>query len=142
MEDAEPLQRKRHRATEPTSDDILLKGRETWGRDPQKVRSTMTEDGDFWEHFRCGALIALQLWNLSFTTGTVPDGGTLMNLLWTLMFLNVCPKSSVLSRLCDGTDPKTIRKHLWGKDADIGFIEAIANLEPFVASCVVCNEHT
>jgi len=97
----------------------------------------MTEDMDFQECFGCGALNALQLWNLLFTTGTVPVGGTLMRLLWTLMFLNVCPKISVLLRLCGGADPKTIRKHLWGEDADIGFIEAIANLEQFVASDVV-----
>ena len=142
MDDAEPLQRKWHRASKPTLGDLLMKGREIWGRDQNIVRSTMTEDRDFREFFGCGALIALQLWNLLFTTGTIPVGGTLMHLLWTLLFLKVYPQSSVLSRLCGGADPKTIRKHVWGEDLDIGFIEAIANLEPFVVSCVVYNEHT
>ena len=92
----------------------------------------MVEDRIFREFFGCGALVALQVWSLLFTTGTIPLGGTLMHLLCTLSFLNVYPKSSLLARLC-GADAKTVHKHTWGETPEIGFIEAIANLEPLVA---------
>jgi len=42
----------------------------------------------------------------------------------------VYPKSSLLARLF-GADAKTVHKHIWGKPPEI-FIEAIANLQPFV----------
>jgi len=134
----ETEQRKRQRPDKPTVEDLLKKARETWGRSPDKSQSTMVEDRSFRKFFGCGALVALQVWSLLFTTGTIPLGGTLMHLLWTLLLLKVYPKSAVLARLC-GADAKTIRKYVWGEiDASaIGFIEAIANLEPLVVSKTV-----
>jgi len=118
-------QRKRARDDKPQLEDVLQRARQIWGRDPNKSQSTMVEDRSFREFFGCGAMVALQLWSLLFTTGAIPGAGTLMHLLWTLLLLKMYPKTLALARLC-GADAKTVRKYIWGEGTDMGFVEATA----------------
>jgi hypothetical protein len=99
-----------------------------WSRDPDKARTTQTEDRDFREHFGCGVLVALSLWGLLLTTDLLPDDGTLEQFLWTLMFMKIYGKQKTMCSLCGGIDPQTFKK--W---AEL-FVEAISSLEPMVVS--------
>jgi hypothetical protein len=42
--------------------DVICHARMIWGRDPDKARTTLMEDGRFCEYFGCGAQTALALW--------------------------------------------------------------------------------
>jgi hypothetical protein len=77
-------------------------------------------------NFGCGVLVALSLWGLLLTTASLPDGGTLEQLLWTLLFMKTYAKQKTLCSLCGGIDPQTLQK--WVKL----FVEAISSLEPKV----------
>jgi hypothetical protein len=129
-DDLPPLslrQNKRQRPVRPEAQDLLRLARVIiWSRDPDQARSTQTEDRDFREHFGCGVLVALSLWGLLLTTASLPDGGTLEQLLWTLLFMKTYAKQKTLCSLCGGIDPQTLQK--WVKL----FVEAISSLEPKV----------
>jgi hypothetical protein len=127
-----PRMNKRQRPVRPEVQDVLRLARIIWSREPDKARSTQTEDRDFREHFGCGVLVALSLWGLLLTTALLPDGGTLEHLLWTLMFMKTYAKQKTLCSLCGGIDPQTLKK--WVKL----FVEAISSLEPMV---VRNNQH-
>jgi hypothetical protein len=127
-----PQTNKRRRPVRPEVKDVLQLARVIWSRDPDKARSTRTEDRDFREHFGCGVLVALSLWGLLLTTALLPDDCTLEHLLSTLMFMKTYAKQKTLCSLCGGIDPQTLKK--WVKL----FIEAISSLEPMV---VRNNEH-
>ena len=45
--------------------DLMGYAREIWSKDKDKTRSIATEDRDFQEFFGCGALAALEVWELS-----------------------------------------------------------------------------
>ena len=128
-DDLPPLSRrenKRQRSVRPEAQDVLRLARVIWSRAPDKARSTQTEDHDFREHFGCGVLVALSLWGLLLTTASLPDGGTLEQLLWTLLFMKTYAKQKTLCSLCGGIDPQTFQK--WVKL----FVDAISSLEPNV----------
>ena len=108
--------------------DVIRHARMIWGRDPDKARTTLTEDRCFREYFGCGAQTALALWALILSSAMLPEGGSLQHMLWTLLFMKVYTKSEVMSRLCGGADKTTIRKWVWL------FIPAIASLESLVVS--------
>jgi hypothetical protein len=111
---------------------VLRLARVIWSRDPDKARSTQTKDRDFREHFGCGILVALSLWGLLLTTAPLPDGGTLEQLLWTLLFMKTYAKQKTLCSLCGGIDPQTLQK--WVQQ----FVDAISSLEP---NMVRSNQH-
>jgi hypothetical protein len=123
-----PRNNKRQRPVRPEVQDLLRLARVIWSRDPDKVRTTQTEDRDFRELFGCGVLVALSLWGLLLTTDLLPEDGTLEHLLWTLMFMKVYAKQKTMCSLCGGIDPQTLKK--WTEL----FIEAISYLEPMVVS--------
>ena len=77
---------KRKRNTDLGTNDVLRQARFIWGRDQEKKRATGSEDRDFREFFGCSILVFQALWSLLLTTGTLPEGGTIMHLLWTLLF--------------------------------------------------------
>lgn len=119
---------KRQRPVSPDADDVLRKAREVWSRDPNKERSTQTEDRDFRDHFGCSVMVFLSLWGLLVTMDIVPSGGTIEHLLWTLLFLKTYAKQKVLCSLAGGVDDETFAKWTWK------FIFAISELEVHVVS--------
>ena len=44
--------------------DLMGHAREIWSKDKDKTRSITIEDRDFREFFGCGAIVALELWEL------------------------------------------------------------------------------
>jgi hypothetical protein len=135
FEDMPPLsarEKKRQRPVRPEVQDFLRLARIVWSRDPEKARTTQTEDRDFREHFGCGVLVALSLWGLLLTADLLPDDGTLEHLLWTLMFMKTHAKQKTLCSLCGGTDSQTLKK--WVEL----FAEAVSSLEP---TLVRKNQH-
>ena len=126
--------RKRQRSEAPHADDVLRIVRGIWGRDGLRERSTQTEDLEFRSFFGCSVAVFLSLWSLLGTTDTIPEGGTITHLLWTLLFLKVYSNAKSLCALVGGVDPETFRKWTWL------FIPAIANLEPLVVSGATCCE--
>lgn len=121
---------KRKKEASPEVDDFYRLGKEMQNRCGSSIGAFTTEDRRFREFFGCGALVALALWNLLLTHGALPEGGTIMHLLWALHFMNVYPKQdggSATAGVSGGAiDPKTWRKYFWP------FVEAIAYLEQFV----------
>ena len=120
--------RKRPRPEPPDANDVLRIARRIWGRDGRRQRSPETEDLEFRSFFGCSVAVFLSLWSLLGTTDTIPTGGTMTHLLWTLLFLKVYSNAKSLCALVGGVDPETFRKWTWL------FIPAIANLEPLVVS--------
>jgi hypothetical protein len=55
-------------------------------------------------------LVALSLWGMLLTTASLPDGGTLEQLLWTLLFIKTYAKQKTMCPLCGGINPKTLQK--------------------------------
>jgi len=107
----------------------LVVARRLWEKsNPYKRNSAQQEDALFRESFGCGPLVALVAWCMLEKQGHMPPGGTIEHLLWTLQFMKVYGKTHTLCRLCGGIDAKTLRKWVWK------FIEALADLEPYVVS--------
>jgi len=132
MADADTDGRKRQRETRPDVSDVMHYARITWRQnDPLKPMAASTEVRDFREFFGCLPSIFLALWNLLYTVGYLPEGGTIEHLLWTLMFMKIYPKRKQMSVLCDGADKDTWSKWVFT------FLDAIAYLEPHVVSVVV-----
>ena len=119
-------QGKRLRSSDATLEYVLSKAREIWGRDPNKARSLGTKDLEFRSFFGCGPLVFLSLWSMLITTDLLPPDGTIVHLLWTLMFLKMYSTQKTLCSLAGGVNPETFRKWTWL------FIRAIAALEPYV----------
>jgi len=90
-----------------------------------------TEVRDFKEFFGCLPSIFLALWNLLYTMGYLPEGGTIEHLLWMLMFMKMYPIRKQMSVLCGGADKDT-----WAKWVFI-FLDAVACLEPHVVSTLL-----
>jgi hypothetical protein len=101
---------KRQHPVRPKAQDLLRLARAIWSGDPDQARSTQTEDHDFIEQFGCVVLAALSLWGMLLTTASLPDGGTLEQLLWTLLFMKTYAKQKTLCSLCGGIDPQTLKK--------------------------------
>ena len=82
--------------------------------------------------FGLGANVALVLWNQLVFYDALPEGGTIMHLLWALHFMKVYPTQDNGSAVAGGSqgaiDRKTWNKYFWL------FVEAIAYLEQFVVS--------
>ena len=126
--DDERRNNKRLRETPPEQEDVMRLARIIWRRKNEyQAQATASEDRDFRSTFGCSAAVTLIVWSLLFTMDLVPSGGTLEHLLWTLMFLKVCAKETVLSSLC-GADRQTVAKWVWL------FLDAIASLEPSLVS--------
>ena len=96
--------------------------------DPFKDRAPTEENKAFRALFGCGSHVAYMLWQLLISRQLLPQGGTMMHLLWTLMFLKVYPSEEALKRLCGGADNKTTRK--W-----------IGQFTSSIADVVSCREH-
>ena len=124
---------KRYRPDPPTMEDVLFKAREIWNRNPEKARSTMTEEAQFREFFGCGPIVFLKLWNLYEREGVTPDGGTIEHLLWMLFYLKMYPTLGACCSLAGGVDRNTFTK--W----TTLFIEAGALLEGCVVSSTIVS---
>jgi hypothetical protein len=121
---------KRRRPEKPNAEDVLFQARMIWKRDPGKIRAIGSEDRDFREFFGCGVIAFLSLWGLLVTTDSIPTGGTIEHLLWTLMLMKIYGKQRQMCTLASSPPaaPETFRKWVWL------FIPAIASLEPLVVS--------
>ncbi|CAB9530068.1 unknown protein [Seminavis robusta] len=105
--------RKRYRAEPPDAEFALQKAREIWSRDTRRPRAVATEDEDFCGFFGCGVLVFLSLWTLLECFDQIPPGGEVCHLMWTLMFLKIYARNTVLSSLAGGVDPDTYMKWVW-----------------------------
>ena len=102
-------------------------GRFLMENDPFKHRAPREEDKAFRALIGCCPVVVLDLWNKLIEHDALPENGTMLHLLWTLMYSKQYAKWSTMRKLT-GTDPKTLRK--W-----IGlFYSAIELLEPVVVS--------
>lgn len=118
---------KRVRAEQATVADLMLVARILWEKaDPHQRGTAQQEDSKFRQSFGCGPFVALAVWSMLERLQLVPPDGTIEHLLWTLQFMKVYGKTDNLCRLCGGCDAKTLRDWVWK------FIEAIADLEPYV----------
>jgi hypothetical protein len=126
---------KRARVEQAKLEDVLYFGRFLMEKDPFKHRAPREEDRAFRAMFGSSASNVLKLWQLLVSLDILPEGGTLMHLLWTLMYTKQYGKWSTMRKLTN-TDPKTLRK--W-----IGlFYDAIELLEPEVVSLTASVEFT
>lgn len=97
-------------------------------KDPFKHKAPKEENANFRALFGCSPDVVLILWYRLQKYDYLPENGTLMHLLWTLMYTYTYPKWKTMRQLTNGTDMKTLRK--W-----IGeFRTAICYLEPFIVS--------
>jgi hypothetical protein len=127
MELDDTSQWKRQRASRPSVDDILRKGRLIMQDDPFIERAPAVEDQHFRALFGCPVNVALQLWLMLVDHDLVPVGASIKHFLWTLMFLKVYPTDVPLSKMTKA-DPKTTQKWV---DA---ILESLVYLEPIVVS--------
>ena len=123
---------KRKRSTNLVLNDILRQAHSIWNRDQEKTRSTGTEDSNFHQFFGCSVLVFQALWSLLLITDTLPEGGSILHLLWTLLFLKTYSKQKVLCSLAGIKDNETFRKWTWL------FISAICELQHLVVSFCFC----
>jgi hypothetical protein len=80
--------------------------------------------------FGCCADVVLILWYKLLRADLIPEKGTMAHLLWILMYVQNYPKWKTMSKLTNGTDPKTLR--LW-----IGlFQDSIEQIEGDVVSLI------
>jgi len=129
---AENDARKRQREARPDTEDVMYYARIIWQQDdPLKPMAASTEVRDFKEFFGCLPSIFLALWNLLYTMGCLPEGGTIEHLLWMLMFMKIYPKRKQMSVLCGGADKDTWAKWVFT------FLDAVACLEPYVVSTLL-----
>ena len=117
----------RNNASHPSTDDILRLARILWNRNPEKVRSTQTEDVEFRATFGCHVLIVRSIYKLLYSEDLLPEGGKLEHLLWALMFLKIYAGFKDLASRA-GVDEQTFKKWSWL------FVLAIANLESIMVS--------
>ena len=107
---------------------VMKLARKILRRDPDRARSLMTEDRRFWDFFGCSSVVALTIWRKLELSSLVPENGTMECLMWTLLFMQLYPKKSVMCVLIQVHDSKTYRKRIWS------FIEAISDLASEVVS--------
>lgn len=118
---------KRPRVAPETVENLMYFARFLMEKDPFKQRAPKEEDSNFRAMFGCSPDVALILWYRLKHNDLIPDKGTMIHFLWTLMYAKTYPKWKTMSRLT-GADPKTIR--YW-----IGlFRRSIQNLLPFIVS--------
>jgi hypothetical protein len=123
---------KRKRRTPPSYEDVMIYARDIWRRNPYKDRAFQTEDRDFREFFGCGVEVFITLWNLLDLHDLTPEDGTIMHLLWTLMFVKLYPKQKELCTLAGSVAKETVMVWIWR------FIDAIMLLESQVVGHVLC----
>ena len=119
---------KRQREAPPESDDLMFKARIIMHEDPFKERAPIGEDKQFRALFGCSSDIALILWCFLRDKKLIPAGGSIMQYLWTLLFMKVYPTEDNMKLLTRGTDQKTIRKWVWQ------FMKAIAETCEYLVS--------
>jgi hypothetical protein len=113
---------------DPTMLDFMVHARTIWQQESGEIdKTTQTEDCKFREMFGCGLLIAFSVWNIMSKNDLIPEGGSIFHYLWSLMFMKVYARTSVMSTLASADD-KTFQKWVWV------FIWAIASLETMVVS--------
>ena len=98
----------------------------------RKRVAAKTENSRFRSMFGTGPNICAILWIQISAALTIPNGGKLVHLLWSLMFLKLYCSESVLATLAGGVHEQTFRIWSWW------FVEAISNLQ---YSVIVWNNH-
>ena len=121
-------ERKRKKLVAPTYDDVMILARAMWRRDVHKERALTTEDAEFRSFFDCCVEVFLTLWTLLDQNNGIPDGGKLVHLLWTLMFLKTYAKLKVLCAIASAADKETYMLWVWK------FIDGIVSLHHHVVS--------
>jgi hypothetical protein len=114
-------------SAEPSLVDVMHYGRMLMERDPFKDKAPREEERAFRALFGCGPNIVLTLWKMLLKEDLIPNGATMVHLLWTLMYCKQYGKWSTMRKLTN-TDPKTLRK--WINQ----FMYNIELLEPDVVS--------
>ena len=114
---------KRMRESQATEEDIMHDARLIMHEDPFKEFAPSTEERKFRALFGAGVAAVLELWLLLVSHDCVPPGGTIMFMLWTLMFVKVYPTDKTLRKLCGGASEKTIRRWVQLYASAIGWIE-------------------
>ncbi|KAG7366458.1 hypothetical protein IV203_029128 [Nitzschia inconspicua] len=99
---------KRAREIPPTVDDILHYSRIVMLNDPFKEIAPKEEDRHFRALFGCSPDVSLILWYKLLRNDLVPDKGTILHMLWTLMYCKIYPKWTTMKKLTSA-DPKTLR---------------------------------
>ena len=98
----------------------------------QSIGSNKSEDHRFRSNFGCSVEVAVEVWNALVHDAILPDQGQSLHLLWALYFMKRYPTKETACTATGGhtgaIDPKTHQKYIWP------FLEAIANLEPYVVS--------
>lgn len=126
---------KRARESPPSSGDFYHIAKDIQNRHKKPMGSETTEDRRFRAFFGCSAAVAVSVWGSLVQFDLLPHQGQIVHLLWALFFLKCYPTEAPACAATGGhngsIDPKTLRKFIWP------FIEAIANLEPFV----VCGQN-
>lgn len=112
---------------------LLEWARGLMGREKDDVRSTQTEDREFRSLFGIGAIATLAAWYLLRNHDLIPLNGSMVHLLWAMMFLKVYATETVMSRMTHVKDPKTFRHWVWP------FISALSDLESRVVSSFGVN---
>ncbi len=69
----------------------------------RKIYSMMNEDCFFCEFFGLDAMTNVCAWKMLCDNIFFPEGGTILQLLWILCFLKVCPKQGVLFTILGGS---------------------------------------
>lgn len=92
--------------------DLIGYAREIWSKGKDKTRSIATEDRDFREFFGCGALVALEVWELLSDNLFVSDGRCLYHLLWALMCPKIYGEERTMCSLAGGIDKKYLKMGL------------------------------
>ena len=99
------------RFIDPSMLDFMVYARSMWRQNSGEVdKTTQTEDRKFRETFGCGLLVAFSVWNILLKSDVIPDGGTILHFLWTLMFLKVYATEKIMTSMAGNVDEKTYRK--------------------------------
>ena len=72
--------------------------------------------------------VFLTLWTLLEQNNALPDGGKLVHLLWTLLFLKTYAKLKVLCAIAGAVDKETYMLWVWK------FIDGIVSLQDLIVS--------
>ena len=83
----------------------MVHARTIWQQESGEIdKTTQTEDRKFCETFGCGLLIAFSVWNIMSKNDLIPDGGSIIHYLWSLIFMKVYARTSVMSILASADD--------------------------------------
>jgi hypothetical protein len=114
---------KRARVSPPSVENILHFARIIMNDDPFKEVAPKEEDKRFRALFGCPPNVCIVVWYKLLRSDLIPEQGTMVHLLWTLMYCKTYPKWSTMKMLSGGADPKTLRHWIGLFRESIGLLE-------------------